>query len=242
MVLQYLDQMSTFIGAALTAAFFYGLSHLRNTYLEAQLVAALESSLNYSTATFDEFHIMIRNTTWVSVTVREIRLRKAPDKRKPGPLIRLQYRGPSYWVVNNDPDERDGDFFPHDHDLPWSVKAKMGVIQPDEKYEVNFSPAPGDFHTLAPESGAIYALPFGSCQQFLTEDIHECLIIVEYPMILGRSKVVAIRTSDHSVGFVQKTLRNTVQMMEKQNKEMLEQSPPAYPERRANAPFGSAEA
>ena len=224
--LNHLGELKTFFGAILTASFFFGLSHLRNTYLEAQLKAALESGLNYSTATFDEFHVMIRNATWVPVTIREIRLRKAPDKQKPGHLARMRYRGPSYCVVNNDPDEFAGDFLPHSSDLPWPVKAKMGILKGDEKYDVKFSPDPGDFHTLAPETGAIYALAFGACQQFMTDNIHECLIVVDYPTILGRTKTIIIRASAQSVRFVQHSLRDMVPMMQKQAKEMLEQATP----------------
>jgi hypothetical protein len=126
----------------------------------------------------------------------------------------MHYRGPSYCVVNDDPDEWEGDFLPHSHDLPWPVKAKMGILQPDENYEIRFSPEPGDFHTLAPETGAVYALPFGVCKQFLEDDIHECLIVVDYPTILGRRKVIVIHASKHAVDFVQKSVRNVVPMME----------------------------
>jgi hypothetical protein len=218
-----LEQISTVIGAALSGGVFLTLSHIRNTYLEAQLKTALESGFNYSTATFDEFQVMIKNSTAVPVTIREIRLRKAQVNQNSGHLIRLQYRGPSYYVANNDPDEKEGDLFPHGQDLPYHLKAKMGVLQPDEKYEIHLSPVPGDFHTLAPETGAFYALPFGACKQFLSENIVECLIIVEYPTILGRSKVIAISASEKTIEFIQKTLRNLVPMMEKQSKEMFEE-------------------
>lgn len=219
-------QATTFLGAALTAAFFYALSHLRNTYLESQLRFTLESALNYSTATFDEFHIMVRNRTWVPITVREIRFRKSPEKREPGPLVRLKYKGPSYCVTNNDPDEEEGDYLPHSAALPLRLKAKMGLLDANEKYAFSASPEPGDFHPIPPEAGAVYALPFSLCEQFMQDDIRDCLMVVEYPTIFGRKKIITAHASEQTIGFIQRSLRKLVPMMRKQEKEMLEQERP----------------
>ena len=127
---------------------------------------------------------MLRNRSAVTITVRELQNAQDPRQTEAGAVLPLQVQYPSYCVVlNNDPDEDTTDYVPHRCDLPISMKAKLGMLKPGETYEVRFSSDPGDFHQIPPEAGAIYSLPLALYSPFTQDDIHDCLLIVEYPTI-----------------------------------------------------------
>ena len=235
-----MGQGSTLVIAILTGGFFLSVNYLRNAHLETQLSFLLHSTLNFSTATFEDYLIMLRNRSAVTITVRELRMRKTPDRQKPGQIFRFKYKYPSYCVVNNDPDEDTTDYVPHRCDLPISMKAKLGMLKPGETYEVRFSSDPGDFHQIPPEAGAIYSLPLALCKQFTQDDIHDCLLIVEYPTIFGQSRVITIHAAPWIRSFIQRTMRDQVRHMADQEKKMLEQSPPPYGSPAAGSPSGEA--
>ncbi len=220
-MLFHIGQGKTLVGGVLTALFFYIFSQIRNIYLEAKLKAALVHAITGLYTTFDDLRITFRNTTSVPITIREIRFRKsAKAKTGASSITRLRYISPTYHVINRDPDEEMGDFFPHDVELPWIVRAEMHEIAEGEN--LTSFPDPGDFHVIPPEAGATYALWFMACKQYLEDDIEEMLMIVEYPTLLGRPRVASFRLSKRQSEFVQRFLREQMPLMEKQANEMLE--------------------
>jgi len=209
-----LHMFSAIFVALLTAVVVYFLNLLRNLHLEAQLQHAIQtvSHGQVSVAIVPEggkkyvrcdFHILVRNTTSVPITVREVRLRLAEDSPAQTPL-RLKYHKPTYHVMNNDPDEMEGIFLPMGAELP---ELKVG-----ETYSL--FPQPGEFYEIPPQCGAVYGLPGATVRANIKSRLEQVLMIVDYPTIFGRRKVLCVEANPQALGFIQRMLQTTLKQLE----------------------------
>lgn len=185
--LGYREQLLT---AVLIALVFLCFSSLRNAWIEAKLRQCLSTPSPFGYADGNKptsFFLLVRNTTHVPVVVRAVLLRN--DTGSPG--VSMTYVAQSYNVWNDDP-------YPSGESLDELV-ARWGETDIDA-LDIDYP----HFVEIPAEAGALYgSSPRRVRDHFVGYPCTACLVIFEYPTVLGGSKVICIKSNRETLTRIQ---------------------------------------
>jgi len=201
-------QLETLWIAVLTGLFAYVVTLIRNQHLESGLRSAVETVDRGEISTRQRFeggkpfavsHVkfVIRNRTSLPITIREVRLRLDPVYHPALCPYRLKYFGQTQHTYVGDPEEGYGNYLPN--------KDQLDFIKQDGKY--CDTPEPGEFHVVEPGCGACYGMTAQVAVNLMGHTrVADCILVVDYPTILGGRKVVAVSVSQQGLRFIQNLL------------------------------------
>lgn len=210
-------QLETIWIAALTGLFAYVITLIRNQHLESRLRSAVETVDRGVISTRQRFedgepfavsHVkfVIRNRTSLPITIREVRLKLDPVYHPALCPYRLKYFGQTHHTYVGDPEEVDGNYLPN--------KDQLDFLEQDGKY--CDTPEAGEFHIVEPGCGVCYGMTAEAAANLVERTrIADCILVVDYPTILGGRKVVAISVSPQGVRFIQNLLGHVRESLER---------------------------
>jgi hypothetical protein len=220
-ILLYLANLSaeleTIWIAVLTGLFAYVVTLIRNLHMETRLRSAVETVDRGAISTRQRFeggnplavsHVkfVIRNRTSLPIIIREVRLKFNPVYHPALCPFRLKYFGQTHHTYVGDPEEMDGNYLPN--------KDQLDFLEQDGKY--CDTPEAGEFHGVEPGCGVCYGMTAQTVVNILAQTrVVDCVLVVDYPTILGGRKVVAVSVSQQGLHFIQNLLGQVPSALER---------------------------